>query len=147
MLFFKMFLGCEEETTKDSGQISNAVEEPSSDELDQEPSQEERVVPCDISIIRVNPEDQTVEHYFRDTLSATLTGVDTTAQIRVLDPTGVEILGTFSTEEIEMPIDPESSNPDDSLPRSVLSFDPSHFSSNTKYTMEYLTVRVRRMKL
>ena len=37
-----------------------------------------------------------------------------------------------------MPIDPESSNPDDldSLPRSVLSFDPSGLSSNTKYTME-----------
>ena len=138
MLFFTVFLGCEEETTKDSGNISTAVEEPSSDEPAQEPSQEERVVPCDISIMRVNPEDQTVEHYFRDTLSATLTGVDTTAQIRVLDPTGIEILGTFSTEEIEMPIDSESSNPDDldSLPRSVLSFDPSGLSSNTRYTME-----------
>ena len=90
MLFFTVLLGCEEERTKDSGNISTAVEEPSSDEPAQEPSQEERVVPCDISIMRVNPEDQTVEHYFRDTLSTTLTGVDMTAQIRVLDPTGME---------------------------------------------------------
>ena len=82
----------------------------------------------------MDPEDR-LGHYFRDTL-ATLTGVDTTAQIRVLDPTELEILERFTEEE--MPIDPESSNPDDLDSYLVVSliFDPSGLPSNTKYTME-----------
>ena len=120
------------QTNSTETQQNEVSEEPS----ETEPSEEE-VLPCEMSIMRVEPTHETIGHYFRDPIQVIFMGVDETATLTVKDPDGNEVLGEILMEETVMAVDLESSNPDDleAWPRTVLHFVPESLNSNTQYSL------------